>query len=138
MTWTRDDSWAREKQAREKWVRFQAEVPPELAEALKEAQRKSLGVNYDGYLKNPTNATRAAMVRAGLRLYLNKVDPEAEPAIDVEAVEIVDLKELPPPLHVGDCPMTNSRPEDRTECACDSYPGQERDYLEGGGGIQAH
>ena len=92
--WTRDDSWARDKQAREKWPRFSAEVPPELAALLDEAQRKSLGASYDGYLKRPTNATRANMVRAGLRLYLERVDPEPEPAIDSTAVEIIDVKGL--------------------------------------------
>lgn len=93
--WTRDDSWAREKVPGEKWPRFSAEVPPELAEALKKAQRKSLGNDYDGYRKSPRNATRGNLVRAGLRMYLNKVDPEPEPAIPGTAVEIVDLVRLP-------------------------------------------
>lgn len=94
--WTRDDSWARGKLPDEKWVRFCAEVPPELAEALKEAQRKSLGNDYDGHSGRPVNATRANLVRAGLRLYLNKVDPEPEPAIESTATEIIHLKELGP------------------------------------------
>lgn len=93
-TWTRDDSWARDKQPRETWPRFAAEVPPELAAALERAQCKSLGANWDGYLARPTNATRASMVRAGLRLYLNKVDPEPEPAIESTAVEITDVRQL--------------------------------------------
>jgi hypothetical protein len=87
--WTRDDSWARSKLHGEKWPRFSAEVPPELAKALDEAQRRSLGNDY-----SPTNATRANMVRAGLRLYLNRVDPEPEPAIESTAVEVVEVKRL--------------------------------------------
>jgi hypothetical protein len=96
MEWNRDDSWARDKLYDEKWPRFSAEIPPELAEELAAAQRKSLGNSWDGYSGRPINATRANMVRAGLRLYLNKISPEPEPPIDSTAVEIIDLGRLPP------------------------------------------
>jgi hypothetical protein len=44
----------------------------------------------------------------------------------------------PLPLHVGDCPMTNSLPSERSRCVCASYPDDvHRDYLEGGGGHRA-
>lgn len=86
---SRDDSWTRRKRAREAWPRFTAEVPPELAEELDRAQRKSLGLDA-----TPRNATRANMVRAGLRLYLNAVAPEPDAAIDSTAVELVDLPAL--------------------------------------------
>lgn len=86
---SRDSSWLRRKVYGERWPRFTAEVPPELAEAIDEAQRKSLGVNA-----SPANATRANAVRAGLRLYLNAVDPEPEAAIEGTAIEIVDLPAL--------------------------------------------
>jgi broad specificity phosphatase PhoE len=90
MSGWRDRSWLRRKLHGETWPRFSAEVPPELAEAIDAAQRKSLGVNQSA-------ATRANVVRAGLRLYLNTVDPEPEPPtydVDGEVVEIVDLPML--------------------------------------------
>lgn len=87
---SRNESWARAKAPGEAWPRFAAEVPPELAEALDDAQRKSLGVNA-----TPTNATRANMVRAALRLYLDQADPEAPWAIEADAEEIVDAEEIP-------------------------------------------
>jgi len=86
---SRDDLWLRSKRPGEKWPRFSAEVPPELAEMLDAAQRKSLGVNASS-----TNANRANLVRAGLRLYLNHVDPEPQPPtydVDGTAEEIIDL-----------------------------------------------
>lgn len=86
----RDDSWMRDKGAREKWPRFAAEIPPELAEELDRAQRISLGVNYSA-----RNATRANMVRAGLRLYLEAVMPERPEPIEGSAIEIIDLPSLP-------------------------------------------
>jgi hypothetical protein len=86
----RDQSWLRRKHPLEdKWPRFTAEVPPELAEALDLAQRKSLGVNATSQ-----NATRANMVRAALRLYLNTVDPLPDEAIEGTAVEIFDLSQI--------------------------------------------
>lgn len=88
-TWTRDDSWTRRKQVREKWPRYAAEIPPELAALIDEAQRVSLGVNY-----SPANATRANVVRAGLRLYLEAKLPEPPAAVEGTAEEIVDRREL--------------------------------------------
>lgn len=84
---TRDDSWLRRKDPDEKWPRFAAEIPPELAELLDAAQRKSMGVNSHG-------ATRAGMVRAGLRLYLNTVMPEPEQAVEGTAEDITDVLAL--------------------------------------------
>lgn len=93
----REDSWLRPKRylgkrhpdadeyGNEKWPRYGAQVPPELAEQLDAAQRKSLGVNAV-----PSNTTRSALVRAALRMYLNATDPEREAAIDSTAVEIYD------------------------------------------------
>lgn len=85
---SRDDAWLRDKRPGETWPRFTAEVPPELAEALEAAQRVSLGVNA-----SERNVTRANLVRAGLRLYLNHVDPEPapQPYTDSTAEEIIDL-----------------------------------------------
>jgi hypothetical protein len=78
----------------EKWPRFCAEIPPELAELLDRAQRKSLGVNATS-----SNATRANLVRSALRLYLNTVDPETDPddTIEGSATDIIDLPALPEP-----------------------------------------
>lgn len=101
--WSRDESWSRDKQVGEVWPRFTAEIPPELAEALVEAQRKSLGVNWDGYSGRPRNATNANLVRAGLRLYLNTVDPEPGEAIEGTAVEMVDLPAIEAP---SDAPIS--------------------------------
>lgn len=70
----------------EKWTRMCTEVPPEVAQALDEAQRKSLGVNWDGYKKRPTTATHANLLRAALLKYLNSVDDEAE-YVEAEAME---------------------------------------------------
>lgn len=95
----RDDAWVRFKEYGETWPRYSAEVPPELDVALREAQRKSLGVNYDGYQKRPTTATRANLVRAGLRLYLRLKDPMPEPVqfdIDGTCYEVRVVGELPP------------------------------------------
>jgi hypothetical protein len=78
----REDAWLRSRRfvgykdpsadhnGYEKWPVFSAAVPPELAAELDAAQRKSLGINA-----SKVNATRANLVRAGLRLYLNAVDP---------------------------------------------------------------
>jgi hypothetical protein len=44
--------------------------------------------------------------------------------------------EVTPPLHVGDCPMTNARPADRECCVCKHHDDQPRDYIEGGGGTR--
>lgn len=108
MSWTRDDSWSRDRGGLvwdidrqvtvafprdEKWVRYAADVPPELAELLARAHRKSLGVNASG-----RNLARANLVRAALRMYLNAVDPEPDPddTIDGTAEAIVELAALPP------------------------------------------
>lgn len=85
----RDRLWTRRKRPGEKWPRFSVEVPPELAEMLDAAQRKSLGVNQD-------SATRPNLVRSGLRLYLNTVEPEPEAAIEGTATEIIDVPLLGP------------------------------------------
>lgn len=115
MSWTRDDSWNRRKGGSlyataergelrvldmpldEKWPRFCAEVPPELAELLDRAHRKSLGVNASS-----STATRANLVRSALRLYLNTLDPETDPddTIEGSARDIID----PPALPEAACP----------------------------------
>jgi hypothetical protein len=79
----RDDSWLRPKRHGEKWPRFAAEIPPELAEELDALVDK---------LHGPPN--RAEMVRAGLRLYLEFKRPEPEPAIEGTAVDLPD-EDLP-------------------------------------------
>ena len=71
----------------EKWPRFCAEIPPELATILDEAQRKSLGVNTSA-------RSRASMVRAGLQMYLEAISPAPEPAINTTAEEIVEVPAL--------------------------------------------
>lgn len=101
---SRDDSWSRNKRylgtgtpgadrnGHEKFITFSAEVPPEIADLLMETQRKSLGVNWDGYSGRPINATRANLVRAALHLWLETLDPEksdsAEGAIDASATDL--------------------------------------------------
>lgn len=62
----------------EKWPRFTAEVPPELALLLDNVQRRHMGVNA-------SSASRSGMVRAGLRLYLHEVAFVEEPAIEATA-----------------------------------------------------
>lgn len=74
---SRDESWLRPKAYGEKWPKFGAEIPPELAEEL-DARI--------GTFNGPGN--RAAMVRAGLRLYLEAAVPEAEAAIEGTAIEV--------------------------------------------------
>lgn len=93
----REQSWVRRKEFGEKWPRFTAEIAPELVPLLVAAQRKSMGVNWDGYKTRPTNATRANLVASALRLYLNTVDPEptSEPFIEGTATDIIDLPLLP-------------------------------------------
>lgn len=77
----------------EKWPRFTAEVPPELVPLLEEAQRKSLGNNWDGDLDRPRSATHSNIVLAALRLYLEALDPEEELPIDTTAEEIEEEDE---------------------------------------------
>lgn len=72
----------------EKWPRFTAEIPPELAQLLEDVHKRRLGVNA-------AHATRAGLVRAGLRLYLETYAEAREPAIDTTAEEI-DSPELTP------------------------------------------
>lgn len=96
---SREDSWTRDreylglrhpdagKDGYEKWPRYCALIPPELAEEIDAAHRKSLGVNADA-------ASRAGVVRAGLRMYLEATDPEREAAIEGTAVEVVDRPAL--------------------------------------------
>lgn len=70
----RMDSWTRIKRFEEKWPRLAAEVPPEIAEEI------------DRYRKNKLDpVSRAEIVRAGLRLYMEKYLPEPEPAVEGEA-----------------------------------------------------
>lgn len=68
------DSWLRYKQAREKWPRFAAEVPPEIAEEIDEHR-----------LHQVNQPSRAEIVRAGLRLYMEAEMPQGEEAIEGEA-----------------------------------------------------
>jgi hypothetical protein len=41
-------------------------------------------------------------------------------------------------LHIGDCPMTNTDPAERTGCVCDRAqdPDEPRDYVEAAAGIR--
>lgn len=96
LTARRDELFHRAKHHAEKWPRFSAEVPPELEAMLMEAQRRSLGVNYDGWKDRPTIATRANIVRAALRLYLNKTMPVAEPSVQATASDVIDVLALGP------------------------------------------
>lgn len=105
---TRNEAWHRKKHflgrdrpgankdGYEKWPRFTAEIPPELVPLLEAAQRKSLGINWDGYMDRPRSATRSNMVQAALRMYLETIDPEGDLPIDATAVELEedDIKEL--------------------------------------------
>jgi hypothetical protein len=86
---TRDEAWSRTKEPNEKWPRFSTEVPPELADLIDAAQRKSLGVDA-------MSASRASCTRAALRLYLNALDPEDEESIEGTAREHVERPGLPP------------------------------------------
>jgi len=85
---SRDDAWSRRKRHDEQWPRFAAEIPPELAAEI-DALRPTVIA--------PNSLTRAQVVRAGLRLWLNHHAPEPpppEPAIESTAVEIVEPKLL--------------------------------------------
>jgi hypothetical protein len=98
----REDAWLRSRRfvgykdpsadhnGYEKWPVFSAAVPPELAAELDAAQRKSLGINA-----SKVNATRANLVRAGLRLYLNAVDPSDGEAIEATAIDLPTVKLSP-------------------------------------------
>jgi hypothetical protein len=98
----REDAWLRSRRflgynhpdctpsGYEKWPVFSAPVPPELAAELDAAQRKSLGINA-----SKANATRANLVRAGLRLYLNTVDPPTGEAIEATAIDLPTVKLSP-------------------------------------------
>lgn len=91
----REDAWLRSRRfvgyrdadadasGYERWPTFAAAIPPELAAELDAAQRKSLGVNA-----SKTNATRANLVRAGLRLYLNAVDPPDGEPVETTAIDL--------------------------------------------------
>lgn len=99
----RDDAWARDKRylgtgnpgadrdGREKWITFAADVPPELADELLKAYRKNLGVNW-------TSGSKANLVRAALQLYLDTFDPErpdpADGALVTEGEDVPIRPEL--------------------------------------------
>jgi hypothetical protein len=98
----REDAWLRSRRflgyrdanadsaGYERWVTFAATIPPELAAELDAAQRKSLGINA-----SKANATRANLVRAGLRLYLNTVDPPDGEPIETTAIDLPSTKPSP-------------------------------------------
>jgi hypothetical protein len=81
---SRDDSWLRPKRYGEKWPRFAAEIPPELAEELDALVGK----------RDHQPDSRAAMVRSGLRMYLEFKSPEPPAPIDTTAVDLPD-EDLP-------------------------------------------
>lgn len=81
----RDDSWLRRKRHGEKWVRFSAEIPPEIAAEI-DANLLTAA--------RPNTLSRADAVRSGLRLWLNHHSPEPEEAVESTGVEIVDLPAL--------------------------------------------
>lgn len=83
---SRDDSWLRDKGLNEKWPRFAAEIPPELADEL--------NAHAEHFRYQHGRLTRADMVRSALRLYLNAVSPVQPPAIEGTAEEIIDLPAL--------------------------------------------
>lgn len=87
----------------EKYVRFSAEIPPEVAAYIEAAYRKRLGVNVSAF-------SRANIVRAAFTMYLDEIDPRENQwelhgktpeevdrlrgIIDSTAVEIGELPEL--------------------------------------------
>lgn len=103
MVWSRDDSWNRRKgglvydangdqlmafPTDEKWPRFAAEIPPEIATLL-DVEIKRVRLMHGRF-------TRADAVRSGLRMWLNHHNPERDPNDTIEgtASEIVDLPAL--------------------------------------------
>jgi len=92
----RRELFNRPRRLREKWPRFSAEVPPELAVMLDEAQKRSLGINW-------RQGSRAGLVRSALLMYLDAAAPMPDPAIEGEIVEVVER----PALGVGQpvCPV---------------------------------
>jgi hypothetical protein len=58
------------------------------------AQRRALGVNWDGYKDRPTNATRASIVRAALRMYLDTMAPIPELPVEGTAEDVIEVREL--------------------------------------------
>jgi broad specificity phosphatase PhoE len=85
FTERRADLFRRDKQGREKWVRYSADIPPELAAMIDAAAKKSLGVNVSAF-------SHANVVRAALRLYLDKYAPVADPSIDATATDDAPLE----------------------------------------------
>lgn len=86
----RDTMFHRTKvSGREKWVRYQVEIPPELAAMLDETIKAQLGVNVSSF-------SRANVTRRALRALLNEVAPIPEPPIDSTASDVIDLPALPP------------------------------------------
>lgn len=85
--YVRDHHWGRPKEYREKWPRFCAEVPPELAEQLDAAHKKALGINRSAF-------SRAGIVRTALHLYLEQIDPLPEDALEGTATEVPVNDEL--------------------------------------------
>jgi hypothetical protein len=82
----REAAWCRSKDIDERWPRFAADVPPELAAELDEHARR--------FRMQHGRLSRASMVRAALRLYLNTVEPAANAPIEGTAIEVPDV-ELP-------------------------------------------
>lgn len=85
----RADMFNRTKMPGEKWPRFAAEIPPEIAEMIDAASKKNLGVNVSAF-------SRANVVRSALRMYLDAADPLPEPAIDATAEDDVSVLTLEP------------------------------------------
>lgn len=75
----------------EKWARFAAEVPPELAQALDRVQRRIAGIHRE-------SCTRSGLVRFALLEWLEKYD--GAPVIEPESVE-GDAEEMPEELSAG-------------------------------------
>lgn len=92
--WARDREYIGLKHPRadsngyEKWPRFVAMIPPELAEELDRVHKKRLGVNVSSF-------SRAGLVRSALREYLDRHSPERPPAIDVTSEEVIDPPQRP-------------------------------------------
>lgn len=78
---SRDNSWLRRRRPREKWPRWQAEIPPEMSVELDARIGKQNGPR-----------SRADIVNAALRIYLEIVDPEGPEVVEAHAIELPVLK----------------------------------------------
>lgn len=77
----RDDSWLRRRTIGEEWVQYRGYVPPEMAAEL------------DARIGRPDGPrSRSDIILAGLRIYLEVVDPEEPEPIETSAVDVPPLR----------------------------------------------